>query len=202
MLDEAAVASALELVEPFRDEAADAARSALAAVEAASSRSKATVDELGPVEAIEADFGAAHEWHALHAQCYTARHGSFQYRLCPFDTFTQDGRSLGTYQGWKARDGAAGGEEMHAMEMSFGDGESCDGTGTPRTARVAFKCGEEDELLSVEEPATCAYAATFSSPSACSTEVVRERHSALAAAAAAAGLPYEPDAAVKTLLGL
>jgi len=202
-LDEAAVAAALELLDPFRDEAADAARKAHAALESAMGAHKATVDELAPVEAMAADFGASHEWHALHSNCFTARHGAFEYRLCPFDTFTQDGRRLGKYQGWVPRprpadDGAP--TDGHAFEMAFGDGEPCDGA--PRKARVAFQCGEEDKLLRVEEPSVCEYAATFSTPSACSTAAVRVLHSELAAAAAAAGLPYEPDQAVKELLGL
>ena len=160
----------------------------------------ATVAELEPVEALEADFGESHEWHALHANCFTARHDTFEYRLCPFDTFTQDGRSLGKYEGWMPRGGAGNDSRMHAQEMAFGNGEACDKT--PRTARVRFECGEEDTLISVTEPSTCAYLATFSTPSACSTAAVRERHEELAAAAAAAGLPYEPDAAVKSLLGM
>ena len=88
------------------------------------------------------------------------------------------------------------------MQMAFGDGEreGCDGT--PRTSRVRFTCGEEDELLSVDEPSTCFYVASFATPSACSTASVRTLHDELAKAAAAAGLPYEPAEAVKSVLRL
>ena len=61
---------------------------------------------------------------------------------------------------------------------------------------------EEDELIGVTEPATCAYAARFKTPSACSGESVRALHEQLQAAASEAGLPYEPEEAVKQLLGL
>ena len=91
---------------------------------------------------------------------------------------------------------------MHPTAMAFGDGDSEGCGGTPRKAHVAFRCGESDELLAVSEPATCVYAATFATPSACTTEAVRKAHEELAAAAAAAGLPYEPDEAVRTLLAL
>ena len=67
---------------------------------------------------------------------------------------------------------------------------------------AGFKCADEDGLLGVVKPETCAYVAIFGSASAYTTDSVRAAHAELAAAAAAAGLPYEPDAAVKTLLGL
>ena len=216
-LDEAAVDAALSLLEPFHDADADAARASLKALESAASNDDQTVAELEPVEALNSDFGDAHEWHALHSQCYTAKHGAFEYRLCPFDTFAQDGRSLGKYEGWRqvqpwekpvdgrvakapltAREADSIG--MHPREMVFGDGEMC--ADKPRSARVLFKCADEDGLLGVVEPETCAYVAIFGTPSACTTDSVRAAHAELAAAAAAAGLPYEPDAAVKTLLGL
>ena len=199
-LDEEAVAAALALLEPFRDDAADAARAAHVALESAASTDRATIEKLEPVELVATDFGLAHEWHALHDNCYTTRHGGFEYRLCPFDSFTQDGRSLGKYEGWSPRAADNGEKHVHTMEMAFGQGEVCGDS--PRRARVAFECGEEDELLAVSEPSTCEYAATFSSPSACTVETVRQLHDELAAAAAAAGLPYEPHEVVQEALGL
>ena len=207
-LDEAAVAAALTLLEPFKDVAADDARAACAALEGTPSRHQETVDQLERIEAIRADFGEDFEWFALYDSCYTARHGSFEYRLCPFDTFTQDGRSLGKYVGWAQRDatddrsGGAGDGRERTMEMLFANGEASGCGATPRAARVSFTCGEEDELLTVEEPSTCTYTATFRTPSACSTDGVRKLHLELAAAAAGQGLPYEPDQTVKTVLGL
>ena len=82
-LDEAAVAAALTLLEPFKDVAADDARAACAALEGTPSRHQETVDQLERIEAIRADFGEDFEWFALYDSCYTARHGSFEYRLCP-----------------------------------------------------------------------------------------------------------------------
>ena len=124
-----------------------------------------------------------------------AQQGVFEYRLCPYDAFTQDGRSLGGYKGWSDAAGEGGGRTM-----VFDGGEECDGT--PRKASVTFECGEEDKLLETTEPSTCVYSARFSTPSACSTVSVREQHDALAAAAKEAGLPYEPDEAVSKLLAL
>jgi len=206
-LDEAAVADALELLEPFRDDAADAARLALSRVESGADSHKRTVEQLAPVEAIEADFGANQEWHALHDNCFTARHDGFEYRLCAFASFSQDTRSLGKYKGWVARSASTDTDDnqgrVHPMEMAFDEGDGGEGcNGTPRSSRVTFECGEEDKLLAVEEPATCVYSARFSTPSACTTDAVREGHAKLVAAAADAGLSYEPDTAVKSLLGL
>ena len=84
--------------------------------------------------------------------------------------------------------------------MAFNGGDLCDGT--PRSAKVYFECGDEDRLVTVSEPATCVYAARFETPSACSAASVASLHEELQAAAAAAGLPYEPDPAVKQLLKL
>ena len=56
-LDEAAVAAALTLLEPFKDVAADDARAACAALEGTPSRHQETVDQLERIEAIRADFG-------------------------------------------------------------------------------------------------------------------------------------------------
>lgn len=248
-LDAAAVDAALQLLEPFRDEAADTARAACGALESADSKATGVLAELEPVEKLRADFGEAQEWHALHSQCYTADKeggGSFAYSLCPFGAFTQDGRKLGDYAGWavmgeEALDAARRvGHEPYARYMRFEKGEDCDGT--PRKAAVHFECGEEDQLLEVTEPSTvrrpleptfepgapclsrprprpdgrlastraraprpsrqCVYSAWFSSPSACSVDALRQKHEALALAAAGAGLPYVPSDELRSLLGL
>ena len=194
-MDDAAVAAALALLEPFHDEAASAARATLEALETKRKEHAATISELEPVAALEGAFGESHEWAALYGQCYTAQQGVFEYRLCPYDAFTQDGRSLGGYKGW-----SDAGSEGGGRTMVFDGGEECEGT--PRKASVTFECGEEDKLLETTEPSTCVYSARFSTPSACSTVSVREQHAALAAAAKEAGLPYEPDEAVRKLLAL
>ena len=196
VVDEGAVAAAIALLEPFRDEAADAARAACSALEADKGKHEATIAELDPVQQLEPQFGSSQEWHALHANCYTSREGVFEYRLCPFDSFTQDGRSLGKYEGWQTK---AEGTAAHVM--GFGAGEECDGK-KPRRASVIFECGEEDRLQAVTEPSTCVYEARFTTPSACSTSQVIQQHEALAAEAKAAGLAYEPDEAVRKILSL
>jgi hypothetical protein len=198
-VDDVELSAAMELLEPFRDEAADAARTMLEKLEASLERHRATIAELQPVMDLERDFGESHEWFALHNNCFTANDGGFEYRLCPFDTITQDGRSLGKYSGWQRMQPRKG-SSVHNAAMAFSDGEACGGR--PRSARVHFECGEEDKLLSVSEPATCAYEALFATPSVCSTEQIRKQHEELEAAAKAAGLVYRPDHDVKKLLGM
>ena len=208
-LDEAEIARAMELLEPFGDEAADAARQQCTALEESTETHTATVREVEPVIALESDFGEHYEWHALFTNCYTVKDGGFDYRLCPFASFTQESlgksRSLGTYKGWQQRpqeqqQQTSSGSALFEEAMVFSGGQLCEGK--PRQARVHFHCGDEDKLISVSEPATCMYEALFSTPSACSKESVLKRHTDLAEAAKAAGLPYEPAQEVKELLGL
>ena len=201
-VDEAALAAALQLLEPFQFEAADQARAALTELEASLAADNATLVRLEPFLALEGDFGEQQEWYALHSHCFTTHSGGFEYRFCPFDTISQGGRSLGSYRGWEqpAEDERALWESPNTYKrvMAFDGGEPCDGT--PRRARILFDCGEVDKLLSVTEPKTCVYEARFSTPSACSTDAIIEQHHALAAAAKQAGLPYEPDESVKEIL--
>ena len=208
-IDGAAVVAALALLEPFHDADADAARAALSHAESTAASASSTVGELEPIEALERTgaFGEAFEWAALHAECYELTERTFKYKLCPFRTFTQDGRSLGVYASWQQQQQqavvtAAGATESPASgrTMLFDNGEACDTV--PRRASVAFECGEHDQLVTVEEPSKCVYTATFRTPSACSTEALRAQHEALDVAAKAAGLPYEPSEALKGLLGI
>lgn len=164
-----------------------------------------TLAELEPAERLEAEsaFGVSFEWFALHGKCFSHRQGTFDYKLCPFGTFSQDGRILGTYAGWRQQQAvdAAGQQVTTATAvMDFEGGEECDGT--PRRASVRFTCAEADSLLKVEEPTTCVYHAAFATPSACSVNSLREQHEALAAAAADAGLEYAPSESLRGLLRL
>ena len=145
----------------------------------------------------------AYQWFALFKQCFDATLSPFKYRLCPFDTITQDGRRLGQYAGWKRQQPVlASGAAPAADElwMTFEDGEPCNGT--PRRASVRFLCGGADKLETMSEPSMCVYEGTFVTPSACSTDTLRSQHEELAAAAAAAGLPYTPSATLRSLLSL
>ena len=223
-LDEQAAAAALALLEPFVDAEADAARAELKRREEAIANANQIIAELTPIAALEEEFGASQQWFALHSECFSASIGSFKYSLCPFGTFTQDGRSLGRYAGWtKLETPQQGQQEQQAQQavsatggvapvepsassateprrMRFEQGEPCNGT--PRRASVLFVCGEDDKLEHVNEPSTCVYEARFATPSACDNVELREKHERLAAAAEAAGLPYEPSAVLRELLGL
>lgn len=220
-LDEQAAAAALALLEPFVDAEADAARAELKRREEAIANANQIIAELTPIAALEEEFGASQQWFALHSECFSASIGSFKYSLCPFGTFTQDGRSLGRYAGWTKLEppqqeqqeqqavSATGGvapvepsasSATEPRRMRFEQGEPCNGT--PRRASVLFVCGEDDKLEHVNEPSTCVYEARFATPSACDNVELRAKHERLAAAAEAAGLPYEPSAVLRELLGL
>jgi len=53
------------------------------------------------------------------------------------------------------------------------NGESCWKAGA-REARVRLRCGEATELTDVEEPSTCRYLLTMTTPAACKTTHVEE----------------------------
>jgi protein kinase C substrate 80K-H len=50
--------------------------------------------------------------------------------------------------------------------MKFEKGTKC-WNGPARSLTVEVSCGAEDEILTVEEPDTCRYVATMTSPAAC-----------------------------------
>lgn len=54
------------------------------------------------------------------------------------------------------------------MAFKFDNGAFCY-NGPSRSLVVSLPCGEEDEILEVDEPRTCEYTMKFTTPAACST---------------------------------
>ncbi|EOD27232.1 hypothetical protein EMIHUDRAFT_463291 [Emiliania huxleyi CCMP1516] len=216
-LDDAAVAAALELLEPFRHDEAEAARAAhKAAVEAVQEASEAE-RQLAPKEAIAASggYGAGLEWRQLHGRCFEAEDRGFTYKACPFQEMRQGspgGRAsrqqtlLGNFTRWEPVSGErasqlarAGRTPSELGTMRFEGGAACGG-GAVRRATLYFECGEQDALLEVTEPETCVYEAWMSTPLACSLALLREKVATLEEASAAASLEFRPSDELRALL--
>lgn len=110
---------------------------------------------------MKGDFGAEAEWHALYGECLRLKFQQYEYEVCPFKSAKQDHVKLGEWKGW-ADDRPAGAPPR----MRFTGGQYCTGAGA-RELDVDVFCGAEDALLEIEEPETCKYYATMSSPAAC-----------------------------------
>ena len=62
------------------------------------------------------------------------------------------------------------------MQALFTGGDVCAGVG-PRSFTLLLQCGEEEKVWGGEEPATCSYRATMTTPAACTTrELDRVSH--------------------------
>jgi hypothetical protein len=98
---------------------------------------------------------------ALAGECFELAIDSYTYKMCPFDAASQDpgGTSLGTWAG------------MEGGVLKFANGLAC-WNGPSRSLAVHLVCGPQNKLLAVEEPNRCEYRADFSSPAACTDDVV------------------------------
>ena len=57
--------------------------------------------------------------------------------------------------------------------MYYDEGDACP-NGVKRNSTVKIVCREKDELISVEEPTTCAYHFVLGLPSECTEEGLKE----------------------------
>mmetsp|Transcript_14977 Transcript_14977/g.27625 ORF Transcript_14977/g.27625 Transcript_14977/m.27625 type:complete len:142 (+) Transcript_14977:376-801(+) len=118
------------------------------------------------VKALEAQgalhdkLGASLQYHPLSQACYATTVGGFEYQVCPFKDAKQDHTSLGTFSKWK--EGGNQGDRV----MVFENGAKC-WNGPKRSLEVTMKCGSADAVSDVEEPETCVYVASMTTPAAC-----------------------------------
>jgi len=105
---------------------------------------------------IDGDYGANDVFYKLKGECFTLQLQQYVYELCPFRSAKQGSTLLGSWDSW----------ETDYTAMRYKGGEHCWNAGA-REATVQLRCGLENKLISVNEPATCRYALMFETPAAC-----------------------------------
>ncbi|KAJ0401500.1 hypothetical protein ATCC90586_001532 [Pythium insidiosum] len=115
------------------------------------------------------DYGPDRAFYALKNECIEKTVEKYVYKLCPFNNVQQDFTSLGRWEAWGVRDAADDAKDYGVMR--FTQGQRC-WNGPERSVRVTWRCGETNEILSVEEPSTCVYEMAAESYLACTADVV------------------------------
>jgi protein kinase C substrate 80K-H len=114
------------------------------------------------------DFGPDNAFMALYDKCFSKEIQQYQYEVCLFRNAAQkDGGSradLGKWGRWDT-DGAP------YSKMIYENGGHC-WNGPARSLKVSLVCGEDEFIVSVQEPATCVYEMEFMTPLACSLDAV------------------------------
>ena len=104
----------------------------------------------------------------------------FRPKVCPFKYAKQDSVDLGKFKdlaftpappsassnGNAGQPAAKAAASAEVVTMTFDEGAKC-WNGPKRSLKLTFTCGAVDELLEVQEPETCAYVATMTTPAAC-----------------------------------
>lgn len=116
-------------------------------------------------------FGSNGILFSLSEQCYqfTAA-GKYTYEICPFGNAYQrdigspssSGTSLGKWKEAIFHDE----DGINKITLRFDRGDQC-WNGPKRSATVFIECGAVTNLLTAEEPETCTYVFTMSSPIVC-----------------------------------
>ncbi|KAJ8503499.1 hypothetical protein ON010_g19079 [Phytophthora cinnamomi] len=124
-------------------------------------------------ETAKMDYGPDRAYFALKNKCIEKRIEKYEYKLCAFDEVKQDRTKLGTWDGWAVGEASSNGDNGKAdhTKMRYSKGQRC-WKGPERSALVHLDCGEDNEILSVDEPSTCVYEMTVSSPFACTAQAL------------------------------
>jgi len=111
------------------------------------------------------DFGGKDEYKGLFGKQLTVKSGDYTYEFNPFEHIKQKGRLYVTLGKWKSLD-------LNNSVQIYDKGDRCPGN-IERSIRVHMRCGNEDELSDIREPNKCEYTMIFSTPSACTSEVIK-----------------------------
>ncbi|KAL4161497.1 hypothetical protein PRNP1_002051 [Phytophthora ramorum] len=124
-------------------------------------------------EAAKMDYGPDRAYFSLKDKCIEKRIEKYEYKFCAFGEVKQDRTKLGKWDGWavdETNDSSNEGEIDHT-KMRYSKGQRCY-KGPERSVFVYLNCGEDNEILSVDEPSTCVYEMTVRSPLACTAQVL------------------------------
>ncbi|CAI5743368.1 unnamed protein product [Hyaloperonospora brassicae] len=127
------------------------------------------------------DYGPDRAYFALKDKCIEKRIEKYSYKFCAFSDVKQDHTTLGKWDGWAVHDGNEMSPDVAVdyTSMRYTNGHRCY-KGPERSVSVSLECGDEDTLLSVDEPSTCVYVMTVRSPLACTAQVLAKAENEVA----------------------
>jgi len=102
---------------------------------------------------------------SLRDKCLEFKTNEYTYKLCFFKDAKQSHTRLGNWDGFTG-----------PTEAIFKNGEMCFG-GPARSLKVSFECGATEEVVSLDEPSRCSYAAVVRHAGACIETMQQELES-------------------------
>lgn len=143
--------------------AAKAARDAFEAAQRKLARTEKKIADLK--KEMEHDYGTDGEFSSFVGQCYSIQVKQYTYEMCPYEEAKQKEGHSGTSLGrWKGIENDGG-----KIAFVFEGGQSC-WQGPQRSLKVITACGNENKVLSVEEPSKCVYEMKFTTPAVCNIQ--------------------------------
>ena len=125
---------------------------------------------------LEWDFGPDDAFMALYDKCFSKQVQQYEYEVCLFRSAKQteggSSQNLGTWGRWNAEGDAY-------SIMTYDNGGSC-WNGPARSMKVTLVCGEDEFVVSVQEPRTCEYEMELMTPLACTPEKAQQARDELA----------------------
>ncbi|EOA14720.1 hypothetical protein CARUB_v10028007mg [Capsella rubella] len=116
---------------------------------------------------LKQDFGPEKEFYSFHGRCFESKQGKYTYKVCGYKEATQE-------EGYsKTRLGDWDKFENSYQLMSYTNGDKC-WNGPDRSLKVKLRCGLKNELMDVDEPSRCEYAAILSTPARCLEDKLKE----------------------------
>lgn len=117
---------------------------------------------------LSVDFGRHSEFLPLYQKSLSLTAREYTYEMTWFGEFKQKEKGSGRHVSTMGRFDAS---SWHPSEggvpvMMFSNGDKC-WQGPHRSVAVKLECGASAELIAVDEPGRCEYAATVRSPAAC-----------------------------------
>ncbi|CAN6861938.1 unnamed protein product [Brassica oleracea] len=116
---------------------------------------------------LKQDFGPEKEFYSFHGRCFESKQGKYTYKVCAYKEATQEeGYSKTQLGGWEKF-------ENSYQFMTYTNGDKC-WNGPDRSLKIKLRCGLKNELMDVDEPSRCEYAAVLSTPARCLEDKLKE----------------------------
>jgi hypothetical protein len=103
---------------------------------------------------------------AMKKECSSVYHRSYTYKVCPFNTATQDNTHLGTYASYTIGNNNKGEPEVW---LKYRNGAYCHASRKSREIDIRLECSDEMKpyLTDIDEPEVCIYTAVLHTHIAC-----------------------------------